>query len=151
MMKMVGTGKMALAELMAMALWPSYEITVDRLRRLLDEEGVRDLWEVEVCEARLVVHPAWVEYQSELEKVGDDEEGRTKACERYAQVITRNNAAAAGFFWEECLKAHRGADWEGGKEFLEELRGMAVKECVAGFRDMKTQIWYNYLRLKRKE
>ncbi|KAM5343872.1 hypothetical protein ACJ41O_012409 [Fusarium nematophilum] len=145
MMSMVRFGKLALPELMQMAMFPGHERTVDEMRAALEDPEVSSLWEVEVLEAQLIEHPAWSIYQAA------DESNRSEAFRTYAQDILVNLVSASGWFWMDVLQKSRGDEWRDGDAFLDELTQMAVDECVANHADLKVEIWYNYVKLKRTD
>jgi hypothetical protein len=150
MIKMVGTGRMSATELAQFALFPSHERTPEEIQAVLEVPEVASLWEVEVLESKLIVHPAWDTYQSAVEAAADDEVKKAAAARDYAQATVRNLVSSSGWFWLETLKKNRGSDWKNGEALLEELTQTAVQECVERFKDVKVEIWYTYLRLKRK-
>lgn len=149
MKKMVESGTLKMEELMQMALFPSTERTVEEIRAALDE--TTSLWEVETLKAKLIEHPAWAPYQAALAATGGDAVKKKAARYEYATQVVVNLISASGWFWVDTLKKTRGQKWSGGDAFLEELTNMAVEECVKGYYDMKVEIWYNYVRLRRTD
>ncbi|PNP60839.1 hypothetical protein FNYG_14459 [Fusarium nygamai] len=148
LMRMVGEGKLALAELMQMALFPGHERTPKEIEAALKDEAVAPLWQVESMEPKLIVQPAWHVYQ---DKIKTDESKKDEALKEYAQVAINNVVSASGWFWVDVLKKSRGQDWDGGEAFLEEFINITVEEFVTKFADFKLEIWYNYVKLKRTE
>ncbi|KAF5973226.1 benzoate carboxyl methyltransferase [Fusarium bulbicola] len=148
LMRMVGEGKLALPELMQMALFPSHERTPKEVQAALNDEAVAPLWEVESLEPRLIVQPAWHAYQA---KIKADESKKDEALKEYAQIAISNVVSASGWFWVDVLKKSRGQDWDGGEAFLEEFINITVEEFVTKFADFKLEIWYNYIKLKRTD
>ncbi|KAF9770779.1 hypothetical protein IL306_011615 [Fusarium sp. DS 682] len=148
LMRMVAEGKLAVPELMQMALFPAHERTPDELRAALKDDTVASLWEIESIDSKLIVQPAWHVYQ---DKVKADPGKKDEALEEYAQVAINNLISASGWFWVDVLKKLRGENWDGGEAFLEELISITVEEFVTKFADFKLEIWYNYIRLKRTD
>ncbi|KAG5746988.1 hypothetical protein H9Q69_002444 [Fusarium xylarioides] len=148
LMRMVGEGKLALPELMQMALFPSHERTPKEIEAALKDEAVAPLWEVESLEPKLIVQPAWQVYQ---DKIKVDDSKKDEALKEYARVSINNVVSASGWFWVDVLKKSRGQDWDEGEAFLEEFINIAVEEFVTKFADFKLEIWYNYIKLKRTD
>lgn len=147
MMKMIGTGSLSSSELMQMALFPTHERTLEDVRTALDE--VAPLWEVEHIEAKLIEHPAWATYQAALEAAGGDAGKKDEAVRAYAYAVVVNLLSSSGWFWVDVLKKARGPEWDSGDAFLDELTKLSIEECVEKFADMKVQIWYHYVKLRR--
>lgn len=145
LMKMVASGTLKKEELMGLALFPSTERTVEEVRASLNE--TTSLWEVETLEPKLIEHPAWATYQAAL-KTGDKKEEATR---EYAFAVVVNLVSSSGWFWIDTLKKTRGEDWTGGDAFLAELTRLAVDVCIQEFHDMRVEIWYNYVRLRRTD
>ncbi|KAF4334239.1 benzoate carboxyl methyltransferase [Fusarium beomiforme] len=148
LMRMIGEGKLAVPELMQMALFPSHERTPDEVQAALKDETIAPLWEVESMDSKLIVQPAWEDYQ---DKVKADESKKDEALKEYAQVAMNNLVAASGWFWVDVLKKSRGENWDGGDAFLEKFINITVEEFVTKFADFKLEIWYNYIKLKRTD
>ncbi|KAJ3524661.1 hypothetical protein NM208_g11970 [Fusarium decemcellulare] len=147
MMRMVGEGKLTPAELMQSAMFPSHERTPDEIRAALEDPEVAPLWEVEVLEPKLIEHPAWAIYQAAVQA---DESQKTDALRKYARTILVNLVSAGGWFWADVFRKSRGEDWD-ADAFLEELTNAAIEECVEKFGDLKAEIWYNYVKLRRTD
>ncbi|KAJ4251009.1 hypothetical protein NW762_011659 [Fusarium torreyae] len=148
LMRMVGEGKLSFPEIMQTALFPSHERTPDEVRAALEDEAVKGLWEVESLEPKLIEHPAWAIYQ---DAVKSDESKKEEALKEYARAVVVNLVSASGWFWVDVLKRSRGEDWDGGDAFLEDFINIAVEEFVSKHADLKAQIWYNYIKLKRTD
>ncbi|KAK7215907.1 hypothetical protein V2G26_003910 [Clonostachys chloroleuca] len=150
MLKLVRMGRLTATELAQFALFPSHERTPEELQNALAIPEVADLWEVETVEPKLIVHPAWETYQKTLNMSGQNDVKQKEALKNYAQASLQNLVSSSGWFWLEVLKKSRGSHWIGGQDLLEELTRVAVQEWVENFENMKVEIWYTYLRLKRK-
>ncbi|KAF7549354.1 hypothetical protein G7Z17_g6440 [Cylindrodendrum hubeiense] len=149
LVQMVGKGSLTYGELTQFALFPSHERTPEELQEALQVPEIEALWAVESLESKLVVHPAWLEYQETIELAGTDEVKKKTALEVYARAVTLNLVSASGWFWLEVLKHHRGPSWNGGDAFLEELTELSIREWVESSDESKVEIWYIYLKLKR--
>ncbi|KAG9253741.1 S-adenosyl-L-methionine-dependent methyltransferase [Emericellopsis atlantica] len=141
LMKMVALGKLTMPELMQNALFPSHERTIEEVKAGLD--AVSDLWEVEHVEPKLIVHPAYETYQAS--------DKSPEALRKYASDCMMNMVASSGWFWVDVMKRSRGPEWDGGDAFLEELTNYMIDAFVDKCPDLKFQIWYNYIRLKRTD
>ncbi|KAH8822100.1 S-adenosyl-L-methionine-dependent methyltransferase [Xylogone sp. PMI_703] len=146
---MLTAGKLSLPELQAFALFPGHERTLEEIQTVLNLGEIRGLWEVQCLDPKLIVHPAWVTYQDEILSAKSDSD-KAQATERYARAIVVNLVSSAGWYWVDVLKQKRGAEWNGGDAFLDELTEIAVKTCVEKFSDVRVEIWYHYLKLKRR-
>jgi hypothetical protein len=149
MIKMVEGGKIAPGDLMKCAMFPSHEHSLEDIRAILDSSDIAALWEVEVFEPKLIVHPAWEVYRQEAAAAGGDEVKKAAAYKAYARKSCENLLAASGWFWVDIMKA--GQDDFDGEAFLKELCDEATEQTVDKFQEMRVEIWYAYLRLKRKD
>lgn len=147
LMRMVGEGQLTIPELMRTALFHSHERTPREMHAALADEAVAPLWELEVLEPRLIEHPAWAIYQ---DAIREDPSRKNEALRTYARAVFDNMVAASGWFWADVLRKSRGDNWD-ADAFLQEVTDKAVEECVDKFADMKVQIWYNNIRLKRTD
>ncbi|KAF4474652.1 fusarin C cluster-methyltransferase [Fusarium agapanthi] len=86
LMRMVGEGKLALPELMQMALFPSHERTPKEVQAALNDETIAPLWEVESLEPKLIDQPAWHTYQAKI-KANENERRSSEGIrsDRYYQ------------------------------------------------------------------
>ncbi|KAH8738473.1 S-adenosyl-L-methionine-dependent methyltransferase [Ilyonectria robusta] len=150
LLKMMRNGRISGTELAQFALFPSHERTPEEIRAVLGVPEVVALWEVEVLESKLIVHPAWVAYQSALQAAADDDAKKEQAFQAYARATVMNLISSSGWFWLEILEKNRGHDWKGGEALLEELTQVAVQEVVENFKGMRVEIWYTYLKLNRR-
>ncbi|KAF5019324.1 hypothetical protein F66182_8681 [Fusarium sp. NRRL 66182] len=148
LMRLAGEGKLSYPELMRIALFPSHERTPGEVRAALEDPGVAPLWQVESLEPKLIEHPAWAIYQAAAQ---GDEGKRGEALREYARAVITNMTSASGWFWVDVLKHSRGEEWDGGDDFLQNFIEAAVEEFVAKFADLKVEIWYTYIKLKRTE
>lgn len=150
LVKMVGVGELSQAEMMKFSLFPSHERTLEEIKAALTSQEVAALWTVESLETKLIEHPAWEPYQSRLESTAAEDEMERKAALRdYAYAVVMNLVSSAGWYWVDILQSARGQDWHGGEAFLDRLTALAVDECLQKFPQLRSRIWYHYLKLKR--
>ncbi|KAJ6438086.1 KP-43 peptidase, serine peptidase, MEROPS family S08A [Purpureocillium lavendulum] len=149
LLKMVKMGALSRADLTQLSLFPTYERTLEEVQEALDNCEVAPLWQVDKIESKLIEHPAWGIYQAALQAANGNESQEKAALRGYANAVVSSLVSAAGWWWVDVLRKSIGGGWTGGEAFLETLVSLAVEECMKGFSDMKVEIWYHYVKLKR--